>query len=244
MVKSICAKSVWISDLHLGSAGCKVDKLNDFLSVLKCDNLYLVGDIVDEVVLKNSTLPSLHKMAIDKLEALQNSGTKVYYLPGNHDSSFREKKFFFSIPVLDSTSYLTVKNKNLLVFHGDQLDSSTNGRNNKLAKLGTSLYEFFLKLRLRRTSTQSKSIDLARFLKVVVKNIFMKMYGYEKKLLKYLKENNYDGVICGHSHQPKIKTIQSYDYYNSGDWIDNCSLIIENENGQFELIFWDQFIAK
>ena len=242
--KTINANAIWISDLHLGSKGCQVEKLSSFLDSINCKKLFLVGDIIDNWLLKkNESLPKSHEIIIDKFKLLSEKGTNITYLPGNHDSNYRTENEFYSFPVKDEVTYTTKNNKKYLIFHGDQVDNSMYGKSKYLSKLGGLFYEACLIARLvfqKIFRTSDNSAGFARWLKVNVKNLFSKLHKYDKKLLSYLDEKKVDGVICGHSHQPKITTLNKKDYLNSGDWIDNCSYIIEDHKGNFELFSWIQ----
>lgn len=237
--KKFEGNAIWISDLHLGSTGCQIDRLNLFLNSIKCNKLFLVGDIIDNwIVKKKESLPIEHQKAIQNIEKLANEGTEITYLPGNHDSSYRSKKMFYSFPIQDEVTYTTLNNKKYLIFHGDQLDDSMYGNSKYLSILGSWFYECCLICRsiIQKNTKKKNTSDFARWLKVNVKNFFAKIQKYDKKLLNYLDEKKVDGVICGHSHQPKIKKINNKDYLNSGDWIDNCSFLLEDHSGKIKLL--------
>ncbi|MAH81313.1 MAG: hypothetical protein CMP39_06565 [Rickettsiales bacterium] len=242
--KKIDVNAIWISDLHLGSKGCQTKKLNSFLDSINCNQLFLVGDIIDNwLIKKNQKLPIEHEIIIDKFVLLSQRGVKITYLPGNHDSNYRNEDKFFSFPIQDELTYTAIDNKKYLVFHGDQIDNSMYGKSIYLSRLGGFLYEACLIGRSvfqKFSKNNGTSSGFTRWLKITIKNIFSKFYKYEKRLLSYLDQKNVDGVICGHSHQPKITKIKHKDYLNSGDWIDNCSYIIEDHNGKFSLENWTE----
>lgn len=233
--KSIVAKSIWISDIHLGSVGTKQTHLYDFLQNIKCQNLYLNGDSIDKWLLENKKdFKTLINKFVQKLIQLKNNGSEVVFLSGNHDT-LKDLQFYFpNFKCVDEIVYNTLKEKKYLIFHGDKLDQSVNLRRSFLARLGTHVYEFFLK-----KSRNTQSSKFTRFLKITTKNFLYFIFRYYSSLHRHLKVNNFDGVICGHSHQPKISKINSKDYLNSGDWIDNCTFLIETEFGDFELLRWE-----
>ncbi len=235
ITEPVHAKSIWISDIHLGSIGTKQDHLYDFLTNISCENLYLNGDIIDKWLLQNTndyhiTLQKFNRI----LSEIKNKGTKITFLNGNHDGLIDLKLYFPTFSYENEIIYQTVSNKKYLIFHGDKLDRSVNLRKNFLPKIGTYIYEYSLK-----KSKKNKSGKFARRLKVFTKNFFYFVFRYYSGLYKYLKVNNFDGVICGHSHQPKISKINTKDYLNSGDWIDNCTFLLETESGDFKLFRWE-----
>ncbi len=230
----IIGNSIWISDLHLGSTGCQSDKIESFLNAIECNNLFLNGDIVDDYVVSNTTTITERFQAIFKqLKSLQDNGTKLTILKGNHDNYEKLKLIFPNISILDEVKYKTISNKLYLVFHGDKCDASIKLKTNFIAKLSTTIYEQLLSL---RKSTKKK--HFSRNIKVLTKKAIAFVFQNEKKLINYLKKSNVDGVICGHSHQPIIKQLNNKDYLNSGDWIDNCTYIIETREGEFKLEKW------
>lgn len=230
----VTAKSIWISDVHLGSTGTKEECLHDFLNNITCSTLFLNGDIIDRWLLRNSNKFELSlKNLTLQLEKIQNKGTQIIFLPGNHDNLHDIQAYFPNFKCVSEYQYKTVKNKNYLIFHGDKLDYSVNVRKSFLAQFGTYIYEYFLK---RRKINKSESFS--RKLKVATKNVFYFVFRYYYFLYRYLKKHNYDGVICGHSHQPGISKLKSKDYLNSGDWIDNCTFLMETSSGEFKLHRW------
>jgi UDP-2,3-diacylglucosamine pyrophosphatase LpxH len=232
----ITAKSIWISDVHLGSCGTQETLLFDFLDNISCENLFLNGDIIDKWLLKNNgefnNGLEIFKL---RLRTIQNSGTSIVFFPGNHDDLDVLHSFFSEFKCLDELCYVTKKGKRYLIFHGDKLDYSVHYRNKTLSWLGTYIYEFILKINKKKC----KSRNFSKRLKLFIKNIFYFVFRYKKYLFNYLVANNYDGVICGHSHQPKISKLNSKDYFNSGDWVDNCTFLLETLEGEFQLLRWE-----
>lgn len=233
---SVKAKSIWISDTHLGSCGTQKDRLYDFLRNLTCDNLYLNGDIIDKWLLKkNDVYTSLIQDFICILKEIQSRGTTIVFLSGNHDCLKVLHTYFSDFKCVEELSYKSEKNKNYLVFHGDKLDYSVQLRTKTIAWFGTQVYETILKF----SKQKSKPSKIGKWLKLITKNCLYFIFCYKRCLFNYLLVNNYDGVICGHSHQPKISKLYSKDYFNSGDWIDNCTFLIESFEGEFKLFTWE-----
>ncbi len=239
----IDAHSIWISDIHLGSNGCKSARLLDFLNSINCNNLFLVGDIVDNwLVTKIQSLTNEQRDIIQKIRDLKDNGLNVVYLPGNHDNQLRKKTSFYNVPIKDELCYTSLKNKSYLILHGDQVDTSMYGKSRVLSFIGGWIYECCLtarKISEKFKKTNEKKSDFSRWLKVTIKNLFAKLTKYDQKLFSYISNKKVDGVICGHSHQPRIGFLSKKEYMNSGDWIDNCTSIIEDHSGAFRLIKWD-----
>ncbi len=232
--KAINANAIWISDTHLGSKGSQIEKFEDFLKSISCKKLFLNGDIIDKFLIKNSTdLQTICKPIIDQIKQLQEEGTKIYFLQGNHDKEEDVKKVFLNIVYETEIKYKTLKNKTYLIFHGDKCDSSGALKTNFITLLGTKVYEFILSFKKKANNNK---LNLSKIIKVVSKKIILILFQYEKQLLKYLQKENVDGVICGHSHQPIIKRIRNKDYLNCGDWVHHCSYIIETNDGTFKLL--------
>ena len=233
----ILAKTIWISDVHIGSCGAQLEKFYTFLKNISCETLYLNGDIFDKWLINNiEQLKEQNKNILNQIKKLQQNGMKIIFLSGNHDKIEDIKVFLGDITYIDECIYRSVTNKSYLVFHGDKLDASVSLRMNWMSKLGTNIYEFLLSF---KCNSSNNSTHFSRKVKIFIKNTIAKLSGYEKKLVKYLYEKNVDGVICGHSHQPKIKKINSKDYYNSGDWVDNCTFLSESKDGEISLKRWD-----
>tara|TARA_Y100001968_G_scaffold309591_1_gene329560 strand:- start:1264 stop:1974 length:711 start_codon:yes stop_codon:yes gene_type:complete len=232
--KKIVANSIWVSDVHLGSQGSQVEKFELFLNSISCKNLFLNGDIIDNYLINNTNHIKTHyKSIITQLETLQNKGTHIYFLQGNHDKKEAIENVFLNITFKKEIIYKTLTNKTYLIFHGDKCDTSVKLKTKYIAKFGTKFYEFCLSFK-----KSSNKPHFSRIIKILSKKIISFLFQNEKKLLAYLENQQVDGVICGHSHQPMIKKIKNKDYLNSGDWIDNCSYIIETYNGEFKLEKW------
>ena len=235
----IIAQSIWVSDIHIGSCGSQISSFQSFLKNIACKNLFLNGDILDKWLAKNTsphTDDIIHSF-LNQLHQLQKTGTTIIFLPGNHDNNEKTKNIFKSFTFKKEYIYKTIKNKTYLIFHGDQCDLSIKYKSNIIAKTGTHLYEILLKN--RKTNNHKKS--LSRLLKITTKKILLFLFSYEKKIFNYISNKNLDGVICGHTHQPIIKKINSKDYLNSGDWIDSCTYLIESINGEFKLLNWKSY---
>lgn len=245
-----CYKSIWLSDLHLGSKDCKADYLLDMLSKTRCDTLYLVGDIIDIWALERRfSWPAKHNQVIDALINKANNGTRVIYLPGNHDEKI--KKYlgmtFAKIEIHPEIIHTTVSGQKLLITHGDVFDGDVClGKWQSI--LGDLLYDLLLFLnrscfRLRKL-LGCRYWSLAGYIKNKVKGANDAIKRYQLAAVNYAKKKSVDGIICGHIHQPDVQIIDNCLYCNDGDWIENCTLLAENLDGSIELIFWTESIES
>jgi UDP-2,3-diacylglucosamine pyrophosphatase LpxH len=238
-------RTIWISDLHLGSTQCQADVLLDFLKHNESEKLYLVGDIIDFWSLsKKMYWPRDHNTVIQKVLRKARHGTQVIYIPGNHDENVRDydNYVFGDIIVKNSDVHASSAGKQFLVVHGDEYD--TIARYNKwVAKLGSEGYDFLLWLNrflriFRRWFGIQSNFSLAAFVKFKVKNLVQFISDYEESIVSTLQDQSLDGVICGHIHHAEIKEIDGFLYVNTGDFVESCSAIVEHFNGTLELVKW------
>jgi UDP-2,3-diacylglucosamine pyrophosphatase LpxH len=238
-------RTIWISDLHIGSTQCQADVLLDFLKNNDSEKLYLVGDIIDFWSLsKKMYWPKTHNTIIQKLLRKARQGTHIIYIPGNHDENVREYNsyVFGDIVVKNSDIHTTAQGKHFLIVHGDEYDMVA--RHHKwLAKLGSVGYDWLIEINrflrlLRRVIGLQSHFSLAAFVKFKVKNVVQFMSDYEQSIVYTLKDQNLNGVICGHIHHAEIKNIEGFLYVNTGDFVESCTAIVEHFNGELELIRW------
>ncbi|NOS88834.1 MAG: UDP-2,3-diacylglucosamine diphosphatase [Methylococcaceae bacterium] len=240
-------RTIWISDLHLGSIQCQADVLLDFLKHNDSDKLYLVGDIIDFWSLsKKMYWPSSHNTVIQKILRKARHGTQVIYVPGNHDENVREydNYVFGDITVKYSDVHTTVSGQKYLVVHGDEYDTIAQCHR-WLAKIGSEGYDFLLwvnrVLRLfRRAIGIQSNFSLAAYVKFKVKNIVQFISDYEESIVSTLRKQGLDGVICGHIHHAEIKDIEGFWYVNTGDFVESCTAIVELADGQLQLVQWQK----
>ncbi|TMP20578.1 UDP-2,3-diacylglucosamine hydrolase [Pseudoalteromonas sp. S2721] len=238
--------AVWISDVHLGYKDCQAQYLLDFLNAIECDVLYLVGDIVDLWSMKRQFF--WHPSHYDVLALIQQKakdGTRVIYIPGNHDETFRHytNDSLFGIEVHKQYIHTTKAKKRLLLLHGDDFDSAT--RYNKLISIaGDAGYDFLLFLnrwtnRIRRLFG-GNYWSLASWIKARVHKAREAIDAFEKAAIHEAKKQAVDGIICGHIHHPAVKVVDGILYCNDGDWIENCTALVENSSGRIELLHWSE----
>lgn len=244
-------RTIWISDLHIGSTQCQADALLDFLKHTDSEKLYLVGDIIDFWALsKKMYWPQDHNTIIQKILRKARHGTQIIYVPGNHDENIREydNYEFGGIVVKKSDIHTTIQGKRFLIVHGDEYD--TIAKHHKwVAKLGSVGYDLLIDINrwlriLRRLFGLRSNFSLAAFVKFKVKNVVQFISDYETSIVQTLKHAQLDGVICGHIHHAEIKEIEGFLYVNTGDFVESCTAIVEHHDGSMELIQWQKKEAK
>jgi UDP-2,3-diacylglucosamine pyrophosphatase LpxH len=237
-------RSIWISDIHLGTRGCKADLLLDFLRHNDCDLLYLVGDIVDGWRLSRAWYwnPS-HSAVIDEILHKAASGTRVIYVPGNHDEALRDYVGFClaGVEVAYEAIHETADGRKLLVMHGDHFDGVVTYAR-WLAIAGDRAYALALRLndlvaRVRR-HLGMPYWSLSRWLKMQVKNAVEYIGRFEDAVAREAERRGVDGVVCGHIHKAEMRRIGKILYCNDGDWVESCTALAEDQSGKLEIIHW------
>ena len=240
-------RSIFISDIHLGTRGCQADALCQFLKSNTCDNLYLVGDIVDGWRLRNRWyFPQSHANVVRRIFTAAKRGTNVYYILGNHDEVFRKYLNFDidigRIRVLNRCDYLTAAGKKYLIVHGDMFDSLMMPRKKWIMHLGDTAYNFLIWINTHFNRVRGwlgmPYWSLSKFLKSKTKSAVNFINSFEEHVAEYCYNKGYDGVVCGHIHSAEMKTINGIDYKNSGDWVESCSALLETEDGTWEIQFY------
>ena len=240
-------RTIWISDLHLGSTQCQASVLLDFLKYNESEKLYLVGDIIDFWALsKKMYWPTDHNTVIQKVLRKARHGTHVIYIPGNHDENVRDydSYVFGDIVVKNSDIHITTAGKKFLVVHGDEYDTIAQ-YHQWIAKLGSVGYDALLEINrflrsIRRLLGVQSNFSLAAFVKFKVKNVVQFISDYEESIVSTLKNEGLDGVICGHIHHAEIKSIDEFLYVNTGDFVESCTAIVEHQDGTLELVQWQK----
>jgi len=238
-------RAIFISDLHLGTPGCQADALLSFLKYNSSDSLYLLGDIVDGWQLKRRWFwPQAHNDVIQKLLRRARKGTKVVYVPGNHDEFARHfvNHQFGGVELLEEAEHTMADGRVLWLTHGDYFDAVVQYAK-WLAHVGDNLYE--LTLRLNRYLGHLRSAlglpywSLSAYLKHKVKSALNYVTAFEDALANEATRRGYQGVVCGHIHRAQIRDIQGVLYCNDGDWVESRSAMVEHFDGRLELILWD-----
>ncbi len=237
-------RTIWISDIHLGTQGCQATYLLDFLKYNESDILYLVGDILDGWQLRKGWYwPQSHNDVVQKLLRKARKGTHVVYVPGNHDSMVRQfiGLTFGEIEVNDEVVHVTATGKKLLVTHGDMFDSVMKYAR-WLAYMGDSLYTMALVmnrwLNRARAHLGYPYWSLSQYLKHKVKNAVSFITAFERVMTDEAKRRQCDGVVCGHIHKAEVRMMDGLLYCNDGDWVESMSALVETHDGELELVYW------
>ena len=237
-------RSIFISDVHLGFHGCSAKFLLDFLRSTRCDNLYLVGDIIDGWQMKKRMYwPQEHNDVIRTILGKAKHGTKITYVTGNHDEFLREHSgmTFGNLTIVDEAIYESRSGKNFLIIHGDQFDGVVIS-SKFLGHIGSSLYDALIQMNtwvnIVRRKLGFPYWSLAKMLKHKVKNAVEYIGSFEDALTHFARERDVDGVVCGHIHHAEMREIDGILYCNDGDWVESCTSLIEHKDGRLEIVYW------
>ncbi|MBC7505415.1 MAG: UDP-2,3-diacylglucosamine diphosphatase [Sandarakinorhabdus sp.] len=237
-------RTVWISDTHLGTAGCNAELLHDFLHSIKPDTLYLVGDFIDGWRLKRGWYwPARHNDIIRRVLKLANKGTRVVYIPGNHDEAARDYcgLAFGGVEIMAEAIHTTADGKRFLVLHGDEFDGVVLYAR-WLAFLGDKAYSVLLRMNVWFNAARRQFglpyWSLSAYIKHRVKNAVAFISHYEEVVAHAALERGLDGVICGHIHSAEIRDFGGVIYMNDGDWVESCTALVEHFDGRIEIIDW------
>lgn len=239
-------RSIFISDTHLGTRGCRADFLSDFLKSVSCENLFLVGDIIDGWRLRRSWFWDHHHDEVLRLILrAARGGTNVVYVPGNHDEMMRKYVPLglevCGVKLQMEAEHTTADGKRLLITHGDAFDSVV--RHAKiLALLGDWAYtaalgvnRYFNQIRVRLGYSYW---SLSAWLKLQVKEAVKAIDRFETALADDAQKRGFDGVVCGHIHHAEMRMVNGVMYLNDGDWVESCTALVEHQDGRLELVDW------
>ena len=237
-------RTIFISDVHLGTRGCQAELLLDFIRHVECDNLFLVGDIIDGWRLRNGWYwPQAHNDVVQKILRLARKGVKVTYVPGNHDEMVRDfcGVHFGGVVVARDAIHETADGRRFLVTHGDEFDGVVQHAR-WLAFVGDYAYRTALLLntlfnRVRRRLGFGYW-SLSAFLKTKVKNALQFIEDFESAVAEEARRRGVDGVICGHIHKAEMREIDGVVYINDGDWVESCTALAEHVDGRLEILEW------
>lgn len=235
-------RSIWISDVHLGFPGCSAEFLLEFIRDMRCENLYLVGDIIDFWSLKKKRYwPQAHNNVVRSILGKAKHDTNVIYVPGNHDEAMRayDGLTLGNVKIRDQIVHEMADGRRFLIMHGDQFDSAVM-HSKFIGLIGSSLYELLLKAnRIVNWGRRMLGRDywsLAAFLKHKVKNAVKYIDNFERAVAHEAKRQNVDGLICGHIHRPELTDLDGVTYMNCGDWVESCTALVEHHDGTLELL--------
>jgi UDP-2,3-diacylglucosamine pyrophosphatase LpxH len=236
-------RTIFISDVHLGTRGCKAELLADFLARNSCETLYLVGDIIDGWQMKRWYWSEAQSRVVAEILRKVDDGTRVIYVPGNHDEFLRDYcgRSVAGIDVMREAIHETAAGLSLLVLHGDQFDGVL-GYAKWLAHVGDRAYSLALalndRLHILRRGLGLPYWSLSAYLKKRVKNAVEYVSRFEEVVARAAVPKGVDGVICGHIHQAEMRRIGPILYLNDGDWVESCTALVEDAHGHLEILRW------
>ncbi len=239
-------RTIFLSDLHLGTRGCQAELILDFLRHNDAATFYLVGDILDGWRMKASFYwPQSHNDVVQKLLRKVRRGARMVFVPGNHDEFARQfvGLTFGGIEIARNAQYEAADGRRYLVMHGDEFDVVV--RHSKwLAFLGDWAYDFAIFLNTHFNVLRRKLgfpyWSFSAWAKLKVKNAVNFIGSFEKALAEEARKRGVDGVICGHIHHPTIRDIEGVTYVNTGDFVESCSYVVEHDDGRLEVMRWSR----
>ena len=241
-------RTIWISDLHLGTPRCQAKRLLEFLHATESDTLYLVGDIIDGWQLKRRWYwEQSHNNVVQTVLKKAKKGTNVIFVPGNHDEAIRQfiNLDFGGIKIRDELVHTTANGKRMLVLHGDRFDGVI-ACAKWIAYVGDNLYSVVLEFNRWFNSWRARAglpyWSLSQYLKSKVKNAVNYINSFEDALAAEAAKRGLDGVICGHIHTPEIRNVNGITYCNDGDWVESLSALVEDPSGELRLVTWSEIM--
>lgn len=247
-------RTIWISDVHLGTKGCNAELLIDFLDNVDSETMYLVGDIIDGWRLKKRFYwPAAHNDIVWRLLKRAKRDTRIVYIPGNHDEMFRQFTGlnFGGIEIRRAAFHETADGRRLMVLHGDEFDAVMLSHR-WLAFVGDAAYHVVMGLN-RWVNMARRALDLpywslSKMAKHKVKNAVEFIGKYEEVVARAAGERGVDGVVCGHIHTADHRMFEHdgrpIEYWNDGDWVEGCNALVEHADGRMEILHWPDEIAK
>ncbi len=241
-------RTVWISDVHLGTRGCNAEMLIDFLDHVDSETMYLVGDIFDGWQLKRKFYwPASHNDIVWRIMKRAKRGTRIVYIPGNHDEMFRQFTGldFGGVKIKRQAIHTTAAGRRLLVLHGDEFDAITLSHR-WLAHAGDAAYHVMMVLNrwvnAWRRAMRLPYWSLSKYAKHKVKNAVEFISRFEEIVAHEAKVRGVDGVIAGHIHTADYRRIDGVEYFNDGDWVEGCTALVEHDDGRMEILNWAEEI--
>jgi UDP-2,3-diacylglucosamine pyrophosphatase LpxH len=243
-------RTIWISDIHLGTKGCNAEMLIDFLDSTDSETMYLVGDIIDGWRLKKKFYwPQAHNDIVWRILKRAKRGTRIVYIPGNHDEMFRQFSGlnFGGVEIRRVAFHETADGRKLMVLHGDEFDGVMLAHR-WLAFVGDALYTLMMGLsrwvNVVRRRLGLPYWSLSKMAKHKVKNAVEFIYKFEELVARAAAARKVDGVVCGHIHTAEFRDIDGVAYYNDGDWVEGCTALVEHFDGTMEILHWPEEIAR
>ena len=237
-------RSVFISDLHLGYRGANAEALLGFLNSLETEHLFLVGDIVDlQSLSRRHFWPRKHGEVVAAVLRKARQGTRVIFVPGNHDEALREFDgcAFGNVEIHRNFLHVTADGRRLLVLHGDEFDGAI-ACHPLLARLGDAIYEWVLRANRRLNRIRARLgmpyWSFATSLKLSIAHAHRYITKFEREAVETARRRGVDGIVCGHIHRAALRDVDGVIYCNSGDWVESCSSVTEGFDGALRLIAW------
>ena len=234
-------RTVWISDVHLGTRGSRAEDLLDFFRDLECERLYLVGDIIDIWALRRGIYwPQSHNDVIQKLLRKGRKGCEIIYIPGNHDEFLGPfLGDYASVTLRTNAIHTTADGRRILIIHGHELDNVVQNLG-WLAHLGDIGYVLLMRcngvVNFFRRLAGLGHWSLSAYVKAEVKNVVNFISSFEESIVRYARDHRVDGVLCGHIHTAAVRHFGDTTYYNCGDWVESRTAMVEHHDGRMELI--------
>lgn len=243
-------RTIWISDVHLGTRGCNAEMLIDFLDSVDSQTMYLVGDMIDGWRLKKRFYwPAAHNDIVWRILKRARRGTRIVYIPGNHDEMFRQFTGlnFGGVEIRRAAFHDTADGRRLMVLHGDEFDTIMLAHR-WLAFVGDALYTLMMGLN-NWVNAVRRRLDLpywslSRMAKHKVKNAVEFISHYEEVVARAAATRGVDGVVCGHIHTAEHRLLDGIEYWNDGDWVEGCTALVEHLDGRMEILNWPEEMAR
>ncbi|MFG0315646.1 MAG: UDP-2,3-diacylglucosamine diphosphatase [Planctomycetota bacterium JB042] len=239
-------RSIWLSDVHLGTRGCQAELLLEFLRHNRADRIYLVGDIIDFWAMRRGLYwPPSHGKLLQRFLELARRGTEVVYVPGNHDESLREYRglTYQGLRIERTAVHEGPDGRRYLVLHGDEFDMVVKNMP-WLSKIGDVGYSVLLWtnrwFNVGRRVLGLRYWSLSAYVKLRVKNAVQYISRFEELVAETARRRKFDGVICGHIHHAEIREIDGVAYMNDGDWVESNTALVETFAGDFEILRWNE----
>lgn len=243
-------RTIWISDIHLGTKGCNAELLIDFLDHTDSETMYLVGDIIDGWRLKKKFYwPPAHNDIVWRILKRAKRGTRIVYIPGNHDEMVRpfSGMNFGGVEIARAAFHDTADGRRLMVLHGDEFDTIMLAHR-WLAFVGDALYHVMMEINGMvgkvRKWLGMPYWSISKAAKHKVKNAVEFISKYEEVVARAAAERGVDGVVCGHIHTAEMRDFDGISYYNDGDWVEGCNALVEHFDGTMEILNWPEEMAR
>lgn len=237
-------RTLWLSDIHLGTAACRATELLNFLDHVSADLVYLTGDIVDlERMKARPKLPLAHRQVIGRLFALAGNGTRIVYIPGNHDRDLRSLagRRLGNIEIEGEAAHRCAGGREMLVMHGDCFDRRLRS-GSQAERIGAAAYQWLVQadaaLHRLRSRFGGQPAPLSTRIKMRIRSASEYIRRFEESAARYARHRGFDGVVCGHIHRPALRQIDGTWYANDGDWVEHRSALAESADGRLQLLRW------